>query len=238
MPDDADDDSVGDIWDYAHASDVIPLSSSDSEDPGTEAGHSLRARRDAPRVHEAPIVLNSSSSSSSSSEDEVAPPPQKAKPAFDVTDVADYFIPLPPPRVRRKAEVEDRATQVLQANRVAMERLRAASREAVASNATSGESGGERSDAESLPAVVEDGESCKIRLNCKSAAFPQTTIRLRKDDPLRKLMSTYRREAEGKGWLQPGGKLAFRFDGDIINEDDTATGLDMDENDVIDVTYV
>lgn len=29
----------------------------------------------------------------------------------------------------------------------------------------------------------------------------------------------------------------FRFDGDVVHEGDTAAGLDMEENDVVDVAF-
>lgn len=47
-----------------------------------------------------------------------------------------------------------------------------------------------------------------------------------------------RREADKRGWLQQAGsELVFRFDGDVVQEHDTAAGLDMEEDDVIDVTF-
>lgn len=245
-----DDGSVDDIWDYAPEIEVIPLSDSDVEEkpPPEHTVYAKRPKRKKFKPHAEPIFLISSSS------DEEGPKTQ-----LDVRPVPnpEDFMTLPPPRPRRTSEVEDRGALVMERYRLAMEMLQAAgvdhpedlsqspSEEASHEKEDEGDEQGAEANshpagqaaaapAAAAPAVAAD----RIRLSCKSATFDALTLRLTRTDPLQKLMATYRKEACRRGWLQqPGGNLIFRFDGDNINGSDTAAGLDMEDDDVIDVTF-
>ncbi|ELT89488.1 hypothetical protein CAPTEDRAFT_18771 [Capitella teleta] len=76
----------------------------------------------------------------------------------------------------------------------------------------------------------KEGGSEHINLKVTGQDGSVVHFKIKKNTPLRKLMTTY---CERTGVKM--GSMRFRFDGNPINEHDTPSTLDMEDGDAIDV---
>lgn len=81
--------------------------------------------------------------------------------------------------------------------------------------------------------VKEEEE--KVTLKLVTKARQEQQMRIRSVDPLGKLFRKYREIAISKGWATEKSKMKFVFDGDEIQDDDSAATLDLEDGMVIDV---
>lgn len=79
-----------------------------------------------------------------------------------------------------------------------------------------------------LPLVVQ----CFI-----NNAVVTNTLQMAASKPLQRLFDTWQRFAVGQEWVTPATNLTFRFDGDVLKGDETPEELDLEGEEVIDVTW-
>lgn len=95
--------------------------------------------------------------------------------------------------------------------------------------------GNDTQEAAPLP-DLEDDSKVVLLMQSKEGKVP---IRIGKQAALSKLFEPYKQQAVSKGWL-PAAKTSavmFSFDGDRLSGTETAEGLDLDNDDVIDVKW-
>ena len=91
------------------------------------------------------------------------------------------------------------------------------------------------SDAEEPTPEPED-DKVVLTMQCASGKLQ---LRIGRDMAFSKMFDIYKMQAGKKGWL-PANKAAsvkFVFDGDRLSGNETATQLDLDNDDIIEVTW-
>ena len=97
------------------------------------------------------------------------------------------------------------------------------------------EADGNNEEASPEPAPADDG---KVVISMQSTKG-KLQLRIGQQTALSKLFDLYKQQAIKKSWL-PDDKLSsvrFWFDGDRLSGTETASGLDLDNNDIIEVKW-
>lgn len=83
--------------------------------------------------------------------------------------------------------------------------------------------------------AVEDAKVI-LKLQCSRGTFK---LRTKMQNPMQSLFEAFKTQAKQKGWLsdQDAPKVRFIFDGDSLSENDTAEGLDMEGDEIIEVRW-
>lgn len=78
------------------------------------------------------------------------------------------------------------------------------------------------------------GRKIQLKLRCKPGTI---LIKVGYKEGFAKMFDEFEEEAKKKGWMTGGETLKFVFDGDVLAGKDTAEGLDLDGDEVIEVRW-
>lgn len=62
-------------------------------------------------------------------------------------------------------------------------------------------------------------------------------MRIGVNQPLSKLLAAFQQEGHKAGWLSPDKAVIFKVDGEKLKGNETAAGLDLENDDVIDAVW-
>ena len=84
----------------------------------------------------------------------------------------------------------------------------------------------------------EEHEEEKIILRIKSSCHPEgLRLRIGVKQPLKRLFKGHNEQGHKAGWLPEGAAVTFKFDGDVLNANQTPEVIEIENEDVIDACW-
>lgn len=84
-------------------------------------------------------------------------------------------------------------------------------------------------------AAVAD-EKVVVKLSTRRQAEP-VKMRIGRREPMSKMFAAFEELASRNSWVSPGAQLRFVFDGDALSPEDTADGVDIEDDCVIEAHW-